>query len=490
MLVKELIKELKGTKPYKCEGLEVTGLSHDHREAKEGDAFFCLKGREVDGSKFAQQAIENGAVCLVVEQKLALEFPQIIVKDCRKAMSIMSANFYGNFHKKLNIISLIGTNGKTTTTYLIKKILEENGDKVAVIGTMGAMFEDRHLDVDLTTPDPIVLRHLLQQAYNLNIDYVVMEVSAHAIALDKVYGIVSRVGVFTNITPEHLDFFKDYKDYCDTKTNFFTSENMEECVVNADCPFGRVIAHQCDIPCITYGLDNPANVFAVDVESTMQGIEFFANVMDDVFEVKTPMIGDINVYNILAAISTCRLLGVDTESIQKAMKKMLPVEGRINVTKLADNKQVVIDFAHTPDGFEKALGFIRKNVQGKVVTIFGCVGYSDVDKRKEMARIAEKYSDYIVVSSDNPGKVKYSEIAKTIEEGFSDDFKSYTLVEDRKEAVRFGLGKLGRKDTLVVLGKGGEKSQNINGVKVPYSDEESLKEILSETENLRIEKDN
>ncbi len=488
MLVKKLVQDLTETKFYKCDGLDILGLSHDHKEAKRGDAFFCLKGSEVDGSKFAENAIEKGVACLVVEQKIPMDFPQIIVKDCRKAMSIMAANFYDNCHKKMNIISLVGTNGKTTTTFLIKSILEESGKKVAVIGTNGAVIDNKYLDIDLTTPDPIVLHYLLFQAYNLKIDYVVMEVSAHAIALSKVYGINFRVGIFTNITPEHLDFFKDFEDYSNTKIDFFDAQNMEECVANSDCPFGQIIAHHCGIPCVTYGLDNPANVFAVDVKSDMDGISFFANLMDDVFAVSTPLIGDVNVYNILTAMSGCRLLGVETEFIQKGLKKVKKIEGRFNRIKLDDNKLVVIDFAHTPDGIEKALSFVRKNVDGKVITIFGCVGYSDLEKRKEMALAVEKYSDYVIVSSDNPGKSRYIDIAPTIEEGFSEGFKDYSLIEDRKEAIRFGLKRMEAGDTLVLLGKGAETSQNIAGVKVPYNDEQSVMEALSEIREERMER--
>ena len=479
MVLKELFKGLT-IKQYKCDGVDVLGLSHNDWQAKEGDLFFCIKGVSVEGSLFAQQAIDKGVVCLVVEKKLPIDFPQVIVSDCRKAMAVAAANFYGNCHRKMNIISVTGTNGKTTTTYIVKSILEEAGYKVAVVGTNGAIIDNKHLEVDLTTPDQIALHHLFQQAYNMGVQYVIMEISAHAIALRKVFGIFSRVGIFTNISNEHLDFFGDMETYAATKVNYFNEDTMEECVVNVDDNYGQEIARQCGIPCVTYGLNNPANVFAVDVRSNMRGLDFFVNLMDEVFEVNTPLLGEVNVYNILGAITACKMIGVETDTIVQALSKMERVDGRFNLLPIGDNRFVMIDFAHTPDGFEKVLSFVRNKINGKVVTLFGCVGYSDDEKRKEMAAIAEKYSDYVIVTTDNPGKVKFYDIASVVESGFSDGFKNYTLIEDRKQAVAFGLDKIHAGDILLLLGKGAEVSQNIGGIKLHYNDRETVEELLEE----------
>lgn len=478
MKLQKIIQGINDLKRYNFKDVAIEGLHHNHKTVTKNSIFFCINGTKLDGHEYAEEAVARGAICLVVERKVDVPVTQILVEDVRLAMSQMAANFYDNAHKKLQIISIIGTNGKTTTSFIIKSILESAKKRVAVIGTMGVFMMDKHLDIDFTTPDPIILHHILKQLKTLEIDYVIMEVSAHAIALHKMAGIVSRVGAFTNISKEHLDFFASYEDYIATKTSYFSKRNMKECVVNIDCPFGQELARSCGIPCISYGLENPSNIFAVDVKADLSGITAFVNAVDEVFKMESALVGEVNVYNLLCAIGVCRLLGISNEHMQRGIKSLKRVEGRFNLIKLPDNNSIVIDFAHTPDGFEKTLSFIRKNTKGKVVTLFGCVGYSDEEKRRDMAKMARQFSDFVIVTSDNPGKVSFDSISKSILAGFGANFKEYAIIEDREKAVAFGYKKLFYNDVLVLLGKGGEESQNKGGIKIPYNEKETVYKVL------------
>ncbi|MBQ3047433.1 MAG: UDP-N-acetylmuramoyl-L-alanyl-D-glutamate--2,6-diaminopimelate ligase, partial [Clostridia bacterium] len=422
-------------------------------------------------------AIEKGAVVVVSSKKLDVDVCQIIVDDVRIAMSIMAKNFYYKSDEKLKKVAIVGTNGKTTSSFILQNILSLAGYNVGVIGTNGVYINGEFLPSNLTTPDPIELHYIFSQMVAFNVDICVMEVSAHAIFYNKVYGLKFDCALFTNITEEHLDFFGTMEDYVATKTSFFVKENVRECVCNIDDKYGVLIAKKNSIPTISYGIYNPANIFAVDIKMSIKKSSFFVNINDEVVEIESILVGEYNIYNILGAIGVSKLLGVGTETIKKALKKQKEVAGRFNVFALKENKVIVVDFAHTPDGFEKVLSLIKKLRKGKIITIFGCVGYANTQKRVAMGEIAGKYSDEIIITTDNIGNADFNATSKEIVTKVRIDCK-VKIIEDRLEAIKSAYKNMSKNDTLVILGKGAEKKQVIKGRDIDYCDIDVVKNLI------------
>lgn len=458
--------------------VNIKHISNKSTSCKKQSLFFCIIGVDHKGSDYLDEAIQNGAVAVVTSKKIKTNITQIVVQNVRSDMAIIAGNFYNNPSKKLKVIGITGTNGKTTSSFIIKNILEVAGFKVCIIGTNGVFIDNKLINQELTTPDPIELNQYFNQMIKQNLDYCIMEVSAHAIALNKIEGIYFRVGMFTNLTNEHLDFFGNMKNYAKCKMSFFDPKHMQEAVVNVDETYGREIAKRNAIPCVSYGVYNPCNSFAIKIETSLQGSQFFANVLDSLMDIKTNLIGEHNVYNILGAMSVCKLLSIRDEIIEKGVENCPEIDGRFNVIKLNNNNHIIIDFAHTPDGFEKILSLLRRLVKGKLVTLFGCVEYSDTKKRTLMGKIARMYSDYILLTADNPNNTSVLKINKDIKAGFK-KFKNYTEFENRCEAITYGIGMLCKNDALVLLGKGGENKQVLFGEKTPYNEREIVNNLLN-----------
>ncbi len=450
----------------------ISNLSFSSLDVEKGGLFFAIKGSNFNGEDFAKDAVSNGCVAIVCEKPLNVNVTQIIVKNVRIAMSVISANFYNNPAKKLKIISVVGTNGKTTTSTIIYNMLKDNGNKVGLIGTNGIFMDDIKLPNNMTTPDSPDLQYIFSQMVAFGIKYVVIEVSAHAIYYNKLYGVKSEIGVFTNVSNEHLDFFKTMENYAHVKTDYFCKENMKECVVNVDDDWGKKIAYNADIPCVSYGVAYPANCFAVDVLMTMTGMTFLANIEDEILNVKTKLLGDYNVYNILASITVAKMLKISNVSILNSLKKIKNISGRWEVFNLKNNNKIIVDYAHTPDGFEKVLSLIKMlRPNGKIITVFGCVGYSDAKKRAEMGKVASKYSDFVVLTTDNLCGEKFEDVSKDVSLSVK-----HVLIEDRKTAVTFAYSMLKSNDTLMLLGKGNETFQK-DTQNILYNELEVVKEL-------------
>ena len=462
---------------YIGEDVEISHLSHHSDLCEMGSLFFAIEGTKINGTKYIESAISNGAVAVVTSKKLKVNIPQVIVDNVRLAMAIISKKFYDNACDRLKIIGIVGTNGKTTSSYLIKNILAVSGFSVGLIGTNGIYIDNNRIAEDLTTPDPIDIHRYISYMVESGVDYCIMEVSAHAIDLYKVAGIKFKVGLYTNISNEHLDYFVSMKNYINCKKKFFDSRYIEEAVINVDDEVGMSIAKKNSIPCVTYGMYNPSNTFAVNVVSNINGSKFVVNALDSIISIETSLIGEYNVYNILGAISVCKLLSIRDENIECGIRSLENIEGRCNITKIKNNNYIVIDFAHTPDGMENILSVLRRMSKGKIVTIFGCVDYSDTKKRSLMGQVASKYSDYIILTSDNPNFADVKTINKDIKYGFH-KFKNYTEIEDRVEAIRYGMSMLCQDDMLVILGKGGEKKQVVCGEKLEYNEQKIVNNLL------------
>lgn len=481
MNLENLIKNLEA-KVIGETNLDILDITYNSKKVKKGSLFVCLCGENSDGHDFAKDAERNGAAAILCEKQVQVNIPQIVVSSTRKALSKVFSCFYDNPQKKLKIIGLTGTNGKTTTSFLIKSILEESGKKVGLIGTQGAFIGKQFFQTGLTTPDPQLLFKLLKQMVDFGVEYVVMEVSAHALALDKTEGIVFEVGVLTNLTQDHLDFFETMENYKRAKFKLFEGNKIKSAVLNFDDEFGRKLAETITVPFLSYSLNNPSDVFAAKIGNKNGKNKFIVNILDNVFDVESNLIGEFNIYNSLAAASVAAMLGCSTKQIKNGLEKLLGVEGRLNRFNLSNGVVAFIDFAHTPDGIEKALNAIRELKFKQIITVFGCSGNRDKDKRHKMGQIAEKLSDYVVLTTDNPRFENPELILDDIEIGM--EKTAHTRFVSREQAIEFALTLAKKGDCVAILGKGAETYQDINGVNVPYSDFEVVKNF---NENLHCE---
>ena len=448
------------------EGMEIGGICIDSRKAKPGDIFVCLNGVNANGKNFVDEALSNGARAFVCEESTAF-VNAIKVKDARAAYSQISKNFYDRACDKLRIIAVTGTNGKTTTTNLIAEILKSCGANVATVGTMGIKYGDVILDTGFTTPDPHILHKAFKEMAASGVEYVIMEASAHAIALKKLVGINFEIGVLTNITQDHLDYFKTMECYANTKLSFFNKNNMKLGLICIDDPYAQSLLSSSDVPLVTYGQKVPSDISAENVKCTLSGTRFTCNCLGEKVNIKSNMTGSYNVSNALAAIGVCKSIGLDLNMIATYFGYIKPVEGRFNVIK-HPKCSVVIDYAHTPDGLENVLKCAREHAKGNLIALFGCGGDRDREKRPLMGKIACENADLVVLTNDNPRFEEPSEIINQIKAGV-DESKCVTI-ENRKDAICQTLDRCNKNDILVILGKGAEKYQEIKGEKLPYND--------------------
>ncbi len=450
--------------------LNITSISFDSRNKyteSENAIFVCLIGENTDGHKFAADAIKNGAKVIVCERKLNVCKNEVVVNSTREALSLMASNFYSNPHKKMKMIAITGTNGKTTTTYMLKSILESAGHKVGLIGTEGAYIGKQFLPVNLTTPDPMDMQKLMAEMVEFGCEYCVMEASAHSIFHNKIYGIVYEVAIFSNLTQDHLEFFKTMENYGDVKMRLFSKKSTKVAVTNLDDEWGRKI-ESFGLPTISYALDNPADCFAIDIKNTFSGSKFVLNLMDNIIECKINLPGRFNIYNALAASSAAAALGIEGKFIAQGLADLKSVSGRFNFVKLANGASAIIDFAHTPDGIKNILTAIKELNPKRIITVFGCGGNRDKGKRPLMGQISEKLSDFTIITSDNPRFENPELIIDDVERGMTSD--KFVSIVDRHKAVEIAINLARPGDAVAILGKGVEKYQDINGVKVPYCD--------------------
>ena len=457
---------------------EITGLCTSSAAVGKGNAFFCYMGEKYDSHSCAAQVRQAGAAVLVCERKLDCPLPQIIVPDGRAAVAKAARAFYGEADRKLKIVGVTGTNGKTTVTYMLDSIFRAAGKSTGVIGTLGVKFAGRDIAPELTTPDPIYLHSVFKDMADCGVEYVFMEVSAHALYFDKVAGIRFAAGVFTNCTQDHLDFFRNMQEYADCKAKLFQSGRCTAAILNSDDELGRSIAKECR-GCITYGLNNPADVFAVDVEESLDGTRFVLNLCDELYEIKLKLPALHNVYNAMAAAACAKSLGINCDVIAKGLYSLGCVPGRLEHIGEYNGAHIFVDFAHTPDGLEKSLQSLKKLCAGKLYCLFGCGGNRDRAKRPLMGAVAAKYADFCIVTSDNPRFEDPYDIILQIEEGLRPTGKAYVTVTDRETATEYAVGLLSAGDILLVAGKGGENYQEIMGIKHSYNDGEIIKDIIA-----------
>ena len=458
--------------------VNVTHLTHNSKECKSGSVFFAIKGKNSDGNNYILDAINMGAKVVVTDTKNThIACTQIVVEDVRKTMSIMAKNFYNKAVDKLKIIGVVGTAGKTTTTMIITHILQHFDIKCGVIGTNGIYINNIRYENLFTTPDPIELHKVFYDMQKAGIKYVVMEVSAQSIYYSKIYGVNILVGVFTNVSNEHLDFFKTMSNYIETKTSIFNKNCMQQCVINIDDIVGEILAQNTLVSATTVSLNVDADFKVTNIKKCgdKQKICFTYDAIN--YVVKSNLIGKFNVYNLMQAIAVCKCLKLDIAKATKCIENLQNISGRCNKYKVG-GKDIIIDFAHTSDSIEKVLdtlqGFYKKNM----IVVFGAVGYSDTPKRIAMARAVSKYSNKIIITSDNPGNTCFMDICADLLQGVSG--AKPVLIEDRKSAILYAYNNMDKNELLVILGKGHETFQKIKNERVPYSDEDVINNLSVE----------
>lgn len=491
MLLKDLTtyliaSELKGDDHTEC-----SGISIDSRHVQPGDLFVCLPGHTVDGHDYAAKAAEQGAVALVVQRWLDdVSLPQLKVKDSRLAMAILGNVFFGSPSSELNVIGVTGTNGKTTTTYLIERILEDQGKHTGLIGTIQRRFAGQTFPMSGTTPESLDLQRYLHEMKEADMSYCVMEVSSHALEQGRVKGTKFRTAVFTNLTQDHLDYHKSMEEYRAAKGllfsrlgNTFASEPSQRsyAVLNADDPASAYFAKQTAAETITYGVEHEADVRASNISITAKGTSFHVETFRGSEDITLRMVGKFNVYNALAAISAALLEGIALVDIKTSLEAIKGVEGRVEAVDEGQSFAVIVDYAHTPDGLENVLNTVNEFAQGKVICVFGCGGDRDRTKRPIMGKIAARLSGHIIVTSDNPRTENPDLILSDIEAGLKEDqvpSDRYELIVDRRKAIQKAIEMASQGDVVLIAGKGHETYQLIGKEVHDFDDRIVAKEAI------------
>ncbi len=486
MLLKDLIKLLDKYEAKNLSDVEVTGLSYNSLTTKNGDIFICIRGEASDGHKYAASAIEKGAVALFCEEELPLNVPQIIVEDTKRTMANIAASFYDEPSKKINLYGVTGTNGKTTVTHLLQRILEENSEKCALIGTLGYKLSssDEYKDAKHTTPQPPELQRDLRLMADSEIKNVVMEVSSHSLEQNRVGCCDFDGAIVTNLTQDHLDYHITMRNYFKAKAILF--ENLKEgsfAVINADDEYSKdflsVVPN--GVKTYTYGVKNDADVRAVDIDFSVDGAKFTVVFNGKSEKMNLHLNGMFSVYNALAAFSGALAMGIDYKVIIKALENTKSVAGRFEI--VTKKPLVIVDYAHTPDGLENVLKAAREltPATSKLICLFGCGGDRDTTKRPKMGKIADELSDKVVVTSDNPRSEDPQLIISDVMTGIKTVDTQRIFVEaDRGIAIKFLKTISSPEDVIVIAGKGHEDYQILKNETIHFDDREEAKKVFAE----------
>lgn len=458
---------------------EINNIQYDSRKIEVDDLFVCLTGFEVDGHNYANKAIEAGAKVIICEKNIDIKENNVtvlLVKEGRKALALMAANYYGHPTRKLKLIGVTGTNGKTTTVYLLKSMLEKAGKKVGLVGTIANYIGDTKIKSERTTPESLELQKLFKDMVEADCEYCVMEVSSHSLYLDRVYGCEFEIGIFTNLTRDHLDFHKSFDNYYDAKFKLF--QRSKSCVINVDDDFGyRVLrdVEKLDNKEIkTYSIKNESDFKASDLMLKEGDIHFKIN--GEEFNSVLP--GEYNVYNALGAVGAMSILGIDKELMRKGLLDVV-VPGRCERIgyKYDIPYDIIIDFAHTPDGLKNILETLKGFTKNRLIAVYGCGGDRDKVKRAELGRIGTELADLAIITSDNPREEDPMVIIKEIVAGIKKS--NYLAIENRVEAIKLALGMAEEGDVIVLAGKGHENYQIVNEGVIHFDEREIVDDILA-----------
>jgi len=470
--------------------VEVRNLRYDSRKVERGDLFVALRGSSLDGTKFIADAIDKGAIVVVVDDDTAVSdsycmhagVVKVVVENARAALAQMSANYFQHPSKALTMVGVTGTNGKTTTTHILKKLLEASGTKTGLIGTIDYRFGDERIPATHTTPESLELQGLLKKMVEKNCTAAIMEVSSHALHQHRVDGIDYDVAVFTNLTQDHLDYHGTMDEYFKAKKILFDNLRSDAwAIVNVDDEWGQTLLETVQAKKLSFGFSDNASVKAANVSLSTSGTKFTILREGEETPIETPLLGRFNVVNILAAFSAGIALELDTQLMQETLRTISPVRGRFERVVSPKGWTAIIDYAHTPDALEKALNavrdILRTSKQGNIITVFGCGGNRDRTKRPKMAQIATKLSDITIVTSDNPRHEDPEAIIDEVMTGVMTGAKVHREA-DRKQAIHRALEMAKENDVVLIAGKGHEDYQVIGDEKIPFSDRIVVEEYL------------
>ena len=459
-------------------------IVYDSRQVRPGALFVALRGTRADGHGYLIHAFASGAMAALVEEiPSPAPGPCLRVSNTLAALPLIAAAFYGNPSKDLTIAAVTGSNGKTSTTYLIESMWNQAGLPCAVIGTIEYRWKNNTFKAPNTTPLSLDLQRMLAEIRKDGIRHVAMEVSSHALKLHRVDGIRFRTATFTNLSPEHLDFHKDMNDYREAKSLLFTDYLASDgtAVINTDDQHGRTIFERLDKHNrLAFALESRADIQAREHSLSLQGTRFLLHTPVWSHPVQSPLLGEHNLRNLLGAAATGFALGLSEDAVVEGIESLRSIPGRLESIPNNRGVQILVDYAHTPDGLKQVLSTISSLPHRKLVTVFGCGGDRDRTKRPVMGRIALEYSDLVIVTSDNPRTEDPMAIIAEIEKGMTTGQGRYRVISDRREAIRYGLEITESNDVLLVAGKGHETTQTIGTVAYPFDDREVIREILAE----------
>ena len=477
MKLKALLENIEVLELCAPADLEITDICYDSRKAAPGAAFVAVRGYETDGHRYIAAAAAAGASVVLCEEKPPVEIPYVLVRDSRRAMAVSASNFFGRPAEELTVIGVTGTNGKTTTTNLVRSLLMTvTGEKTGLIGTNENIVGEKVYPAEHTTPESRDLMALFREMADIGCKYAVMEVSSHSLYLDRVCCVPFAVGCFTNLSQDHLDFHKTMEAYLDAKRKLFSLSRIA--AVNRDDPASEIILPALTIPAVTYGLGEGADLRAKNVRLLPDRVEFTACFRGEEAEACLHIPGQFSVMNALAALSCCLSLGLPLRELAPALEKCKSVKGRMEVVPTGRDFTLLIDYAVTPDALSNMLRTVRATARGRVGVLFGCGGDRDRTKRPKMARVVGQLADYVIVTSDNPRTEDPEAIIREILPGFEGLSTPYEVIPDRREAIRWGIEHAKSGDTLVLAGKGHETYQIVGKTKIHMDEREIAAEVL------------
>jgi len=494
MILKELLAGIDAIAVTGDPSASVTGISYDSRKVQKGHLFVAMKGERSDGHDYIQNAVAGGAVGILFDNcdgRIGTirgghpEIALIQVRESREALARAASTFYGEPSRSLTVAGITGTNGKTTTSYIMKSVLEAWGGKVGLIGTIQYMIGEEAYAAPHTTPEALEFQELLHRMLTSGCSHVVSEVSSHALAQKRVNSTLFKTGVFTNLTRDHLDFHHTMEDYFSAKKRLFTDllDRHGSSVINIDDPYGRALHASLSVShpettIYSFGLEAGADLVATDIVNTFTGLDFRISMRGRNYRINSPLTGLPNVYNILAAVAASVSLGVPWEVILNGIKKAGNITGRFEKVEAGQKFLAVVDFAHTEDALERLIYTARGLSKGKIITVFGCGGDRDKGKRPAMGAVATRLSDFVIITSDNPRSESPEGIIGEIAAGAVR--KNYLIEPDRQEAVKRAILMAAENDVVLVAGKGHENYQEVGGRKYPFNDREVLQAAIEQ----------
>jgi UDP-N-acetylmuramoyl-L-alanyl-D-glutamate--2,6-diaminopimelate ligase len=479
----QLLQALKEKEVSDPQDTEIERIFYDSRKIKKNSLFVAIKGFRTDGHRFINQALLRGAKAVVMEKRIPLGegATGILVPDTREALALLADRFYHHPSRKIKLIGITGTNGKTTTSYLTHSILTSNKKGCGLLGTIAHKIGSKTIPAQITTPESLDLQFLLSQLVEKKIKYAVMEVSSHSLELSRIERVKFSIAVFTNLSIDHLDFHQTIENYLEAKTRLFTRLGKRAfAIINIDDPRSRYIKERTPCSILTYGIERKADVKARKINLSLEGSSFKVKTPEGDLDINLPLPGKHNVYNALAAIGVSSLLKIPPSAIEKGLERVRNIPGRFERIDEGQDFWVIVDYAHTDNALERVLATCRELIKGRIILVFGCGGDRDRSKRPLMGEAAAKYSDCTIITNDNPRSEEPLNIASSIEVGIKRGNGRYTIILDRREAIRRGMEEAAPGDLVLIAGKGHETTQTIGTQVLPFDDREVARKILKD----------